>query len=114
MADAAARRLEVALAEAKYRAAEQDLLVRVASRYFDVLAAEDTLTAAEATLQAVTRQLEQAEKRFEVGLIAITDVQEARAAHDNATAGVILRPSARWRPRTSSCARSPARTTRRW
>jgi outer membrane protein len=81
---------EVALAEANYRAAEQDLLVRVAGRYFDVLAAEDTLDAAEATLQAVTRQLEQAEKRFEVGLIAITDVQEARAAHDNATAGVIL------------------------
>ncbi len=81
---------EVALAEANYRAAEQDLLVRVAGRYFDVLAAEDTLTAAEATLQAVARQLEQAEKRFEVGLIAITDVQEARAAHDNATAGVIL------------------------
>jgi outer membrane protein len=81
---------EVALAEANYRAAEQDLLVRVSGRYFDVLAAEDTLDAAEATLQAVTRQLEQAEKRFEVGLIAITDVQEARAAHDNATAGVIL------------------------
>jgi len=81
---------EVALAEANYRAAEQDLLVRVAGRYFDVLAAEDTLDAAEATLQAVTRQLEQAEKRFEVGLIAITDVQEARAAHDSATAGVIL------------------------
>jgi outer membrane protein len=80
---------EVALAEANYRAAEQDLLVRVAGRYFDVLAAEDTLAAAEATLQAVTRQLEQAEKRFEVGLIAITDVQEARAAHDSATAGVI-------------------------
>jgi len=40
-------------------------------------------------LQAVTRQLEQAEKRFEVGLIAITDVQEARAAHDSATAAVI-------------------------
>ena len=81
---------EVALAEANYRAAEQDLLVRVAGRYFDVLAAEDTLDAADATLQAVTRQLEQAEKRFEVGLIAITDVQEARAAHDSATAGVIL------------------------
>ncbi len=81
---------EVALAEANYRAAEQDLLVRVAGRYFDVLAAEDTLDAADATLRAVTHQLEQAEKRFEVGLIAITDVQEARAAHDSATAGVIL------------------------
>jgi outer membrane protein len=80
---------EVALAEANYRAAQQDLMVRVSNRYFDVLAAEDTLAAAEATLQAFSRQLEQAEKRFEVGLIAITDVQEARAAHDSATAGVI-------------------------
>ena len=80
---------EVALAEANYRAAQQDLLVRVSQRYFDVLAAEDTLSAAEATAEAVSRQLEQAEKRFEVGLIAITDVQEARAAHDSATAAVI-------------------------
>ena len=80
---------QVALAEANYRAAQQDLLLRVSQSYFDVLAAEDTLSAAEATLQAVTRQLEQAEKRFEVGLIAITDVQESRAAHDSATAAVI-------------------------
>ena len=80
---------QVALAEANYRASEQDLMVRVSQAYFDVLAAEDTLGAAEATLQAVNRQLEQAEKRFEVGLIAITDVQEARAAHDSATAAVI-------------------------
>jgi outer membrane protein len=80
---------EVAVAEANYRAAQQDLLVRVSQSYFEVLAAEDTLAAAEATLQAFNRQLEQAEKRFEVGLIAITDVQEARAAHDSATAGVI-------------------------
>jgi len=79
----------VALAEANYRVAQQDLMVRVSQRYFDVLAADDTLSAAEATLEAVKRQLEQAEKRFEVGLIAITDVQEARAAHDSATAGVI-------------------------
>ena len=80
---------QVALAEANYRASQQDLLLRVSQAYFDVLAAEDTLSAAEATLQAVARQLEQAEKRFEVGLIAITDVQEARAAHDSATAAVI-------------------------
>jgi len=79
----------VAVAEATYRAAQQNLLVRVSQAYFDVLAAEDTLGAAEATLEALTRQLEQADKRFEVGLIAITDVQEARAAHDNARAGVI-------------------------
>jgi outer membrane protein len=80
---------QVAVAEATYRAAQQDLLVRVSRAYFDVLAAEDTLGAAQATLEAFSRQLEQAEKRFEVGLIAITDVQESRAAHDSATAGVI-------------------------
>jgi len=80
----------VALAEANYRAAQQDLMVRVSQAYFEVLAAEDTLAAAEATAQAFARQLEQAEKRFEVGLIAITDVQEARAANDSAIAGVIL------------------------
>ncbi len=79
----------VAVAEATYRAAQQNLLVRVSQAYFDVLAAEDTLGAAEAALEALTRQLEQADKRFEVGLIAVTDVQEARAAHDNARAGVI-------------------------
>jgi outer membrane protein len=81
--------LQVALAEANYRAAQQDLALRVSQRYFDVLAAEDTLSAAEATLEALNRQQEQAEKRFEVGLIAITDVQEARAARDEATAAVI-------------------------
>ncbi len=80
---------QVAVAEATYRAAQQNLLVRVSRAYFDVLAAEDTLGAAQATLEAFSRQLEQAEKRFEVGLIAVTDVQESRAAHDSATAGVI-------------------------
>jgi outer membrane protein len=80
---------EVAVAEATYLAAQQNLLVRVSQAYFDVLAADDTLGAAQATLEAFSRQLEQAEKRFEVGLIAVTDVQESRAAHDSATAGVI-------------------------
>ena len=80
---------EVAQAQIEYQAAEQDLIVRVAQRYFDVLAASDTLDAAVATAEAVERQLEQAEKRFEVGLIAITDVQEARAANDEAAAAVI-------------------------
>lgn len=81
--------IQVAQAEADYQAAQQDLVTRVAQRYFDVLAAQDTVDAQSAALQAISRQLEQAEKRFEVGLIAITDVQEAKAARDNATAGVI-------------------------
>lgn len=80
---------QVAQAEADYQAAQQDLIQRTAQRYFAVLAAQDTVDAAEATLEAFSRQLEQADKRFEVGLIAITDVQEARAAHDQAAAAVI-------------------------
>lgn len=80
---------QVAQAEADYQAAQQDLIQRTAQRYFDVLAAQDTVDASEATLEAFSRQLEQADKRFEVGLIAITDVQEARAAHDQAAADVI-------------------------
>jgi outer membrane protein len=80
---------QVAQAEADYQAAQQDLILRTSQRYFDVLAAQDTVDAAQATLEAFSRQLEQADKRFEVGLIAITDVQEARAAHDQAAASVI-------------------------
>ena len=62
----------------------------MAQRYFDVLAAQDDLDAQRGNLESVNRQLEQAEKRYEVGLIAITDVQEARAAHDSGAAAVIM------------------------
>ncbi|MGH8496356.1 MAG: TolC family outer membrane protein [Gammaproteobacteria bacterium] len=79
----------VAQAEANYLAAQQDVITRVAQRYFDVLAARDTLESEEVAKQAIARQLEQAEKRFEVGLIAITDVQEAQAAYDQAVAAEI-------------------------
>lgn len=80
---------QVAQAEANYAAAQQDLMLRTARRYFDVLAAEDTLQSVTTARDAIARQLDQANKRFEVGLIAITDVQEAKAAHDNANAVVI-------------------------
>ncbi len=80
---------QVAQAEADYAAAQQDLMLRSAQRYFDVLAAEDTLQSVTTARDAISRQLEQADKRFEVGLIAITDVQEAKAAFDNANAVVI-------------------------
>lgn len=73
---------QAALAEVTYRAAEQDLVLRAAQAYFNVLAAADSLRFAEAENKAVERQLEQARKRFEVGLSAITDVQEAQAAYD--------------------------------
>jgi outer membrane protein len=80
----------VAQGEANYLAAQHDLIARVAQQYFAVLAAQDTLATQESALQSVSRQLEQTERRFEVGLIAITDVQIARAARDNGTAAVIL------------------------
>ena len=80
---------EVAQAEANYQAAEQDLILRVATAYFLVLSAEANVEANTAALEAITHQLDQANKRFEVGLIAITDVQDAKAGHDNAAAAVI-------------------------
>lgn len=79
----------VAQAEADYAAAQQSLAQRVAQQYFSVLAAQDVVEAREAARDAIARQLDQAERRFEVGLIAITDVQEARAARDLAAADVI-------------------------
>ena len=79
----------VARAEAVRESAQQDLIVRVAQRYFDVLAAEDRLTSIHANRTAIARQLEQAKQRFEVGLIAVTDVQESQAAYDQAIADEI-------------------------
>ena len=80
---------QVAQAEATYAAAEQNLIFRVSQAYFNVLSAQDNLEAQQSSLQAIANQLEQAEKRYDVGLIAITDVKEARAARDNASAAVI-------------------------
>jgi outer membrane protein len=79
----------VAKAEADREAAQQDLIIRVAARYFDVLGAEDRLTSIHADRLAIARQLEQAKQRFEVGLIAITDVQESQAAYDQSVASEI-------------------------
>jgi outer membrane protein len=67
-------------------AARQDLVVRVAERYFNVLAAIDSTEFAKAEREALARQLDQTQQRFDVGLIAITDVQEAKAGHDLAVA----------------------------
>jgi outer membrane protein len=80
---------EVAQAEANYQAAEQQLVLRVAQAYFNVLAADDTLQADQTSLEAIARQLDQANQRFQVGLIAITDVEDAKAARDTAASTVI-------------------------
>jgi outer membrane protein len=80
----------IAKAEAEYRAAEQDLILRATEAYFNVLSAQDNVEFAEAEKNAISRQLEQAKKRFEVGLIAITDVKEAQASYDAAISREIV------------------------
>jgi outer membrane protein len=80
---------QVAQAEANYQAAEQQLVLRVSQAYFNVLTAMDGLAANQASLEAISHQLDQADSRFQVGLIAVTDLQDAKAARDTAAAAVI-------------------------
>ena len=65
-------------------AQEQDLIVRVAEAYLNILRARDRLDTTNAEVTAVQRQLEQIQQRFDVGLVAITDVLESQAAYDAA------------------------------
>ncbi len=69
-------------AEATFASNQQNLIVRVVEAYLLVLRAQDNLAASQAQERAFERQLEQTQQRFEVGLIAITDVYEAQAARD--------------------------------
>ncbi|MEE9492247.1 MAG: TolC family outer membrane protein [Gammaproteobacteria bacterium] len=73
---------QIAEAEARYAAAEQTLILTTAERYFAILEAGDNQAFATAEKEAIGRQLEQAKQRFEVGLIAITDINEAQARYD--------------------------------
>lgn len=82
-------RQTAAASASDYDAALQDLLVRTATTYFNVLTQEDQLTFAQANEKALARQLDQAEQRYQVGLSAITDVHNARANHDSSVAQVI-------------------------
>lgn len=75
--------------EANLRQKLQEQVQRVSEAYFNVLRAEETLGASKSEEAALKRQLEQAQKRFDVGLIAKTDVLEAQAQLDGATASRI-------------------------
>ncbi len=81
---------QLELADAEYRAKEQDLMLRVASAYFNILSAQEGVTFVQADKKAIARQLEQAKQRFEVGLIAITGVHEAQARYDQAVTDEIV------------------------
>ncbi|MGR9107002.1 MAG: TolC family outer membrane protein [Gammaproteobacteria bacterium] len=81
---------QIAQAEAVYQNSLQDLMVRTIQAYLNVLLARDRLEFAIAEKGALARQLEQAEERFNVGLIAITDVLEAQSGYDGARSREIL------------------------
>lgn len=73
---------QVRQAEATFAQASQDLAVRVSQAYFDVLAAQDTLALVGAQKAAISEQLAQAKRNFEVGTATITDTHEAQARYD--------------------------------
>lgn len=80
---------QIAQAEANFQAELQSLMVKITEAYFNILAAEDDLTFIQAERAAIARELEQAQKRYEVGLIAVTDIYEAQAGFDQANANEI-------------------------
>jgi len=77
-------------AVANFAAEQQALLIRVSESYFAILNANAALSASNAERDAVQRQLEQVQQRFDVGLVAITDVLESQAAFDSSTVNVIV------------------------
>ncbi|MGC9421225.1 MULTISPECIES: outer membrane channel protein TolC [unclassified Vibrio] len=77
-------------ADAEYAVIQQNLILRVAQAYFEVLSAQDNLEFVRAEKAAVARQLEQTKQRFEVGLSAITDVHDAQAQYDGVLAQEVL------------------------
>lgn len=79
----------ISQAQALYDNAKQNLMLDTAQRYFAVLRAKDNLSFARTTKEAFGQQLEQTKQRFEVGLIAITDVQESQAGYDLSVADEI-------------------------
>ena len=78
--------LQAAQTEAQFGQAKQDLILRVAQAYFDVLTAQDTLTSIQANKVAITEQLASAKRNFEVGTTTITDTNEAQSRYDLAVA----------------------------
>jgi outer membrane protein len=85
--------LQVVQADAQFKFAENDLVLRVARAYFDVLLAQDDVELAAAQKAAIAEQLEQAKRNFEVGTATITDTHEAQSRFDLITAQEIAAQS---------------------
>jgi len=77
---------QVKIAEMQFKLAEQDLILRVAQAYFDVLQSQDNIAFINAQKAAITEQLAAAKRNFEVGTATITDTREAQAKADLAAA----------------------------
>jgi outer membrane protein len=77
---------QVKISDTQLKAAEQDLILRVAQAYFDVLQSQDNIAFIEAQKAAITEQLAAAKRNFEVGTATITDTHEAQARYDLAVA----------------------------
>jgi outer membrane protein len=75
-------KLQIEQAEAQLALADDDLLLRVSQAYFDVLLAQDNVVLAAAQKTAISQQLDQAKRGFEVGTLTITDTHEAQARFD--------------------------------
>jgi len=79
-------REQVRIADMQFRVAEQDLILRVAQAYFDVLQSQDNIAFIDAQKAAISEQLAAAKRNFEVGTATITDTHEAQARYDLAVA----------------------------
>ena len=77
---------QVQIADMQFKLAEQDLILRVAQAYFDVLQSQDNIAFINAQKAAITEQLAAAKRNFEVGTATITDTHEAQARYDLAIA----------------------------
>lgn len=86
MARAGSAEKTAGIQDVTYQNAQQALILNTATAYFNVLNAIDSLSFTEAQKQSVYRQLDQTTQRFNVGLVAITDVQNARAQYDTVLA----------------------------
>ncbi len=75
--------------EAQYAAAQQNLILRVATAYFTVLTDEDQLKYAKSNEASLKKQMDQAQAKYDVGFAAITDVADAKSAYDTAVSQVI-------------------------
>ncbi|MFJ5448179.1 outer membrane channel protein TolC [Pectobacterium carotovorum] len=81
---------QAGIEDVTYQTAQQNLMLNTATAYFNVLRAIDSLSYINAQKQAIYRQLDQTTQRFNVGLVAITDVQNARSQYDSVLANEVL------------------------